>query len=136
MPAESNRYGGAGKTLAIARARNTRREFRAEGKRRKRKAAQASGRAPSALGSAVAPVAFMRDAENRHALDGNPNRGKHHASRANLNLADDPSGRRARVSHNDGRRKHGQTARSPYLETWNSHIPSLGKTLSKRVPRS
>lgn len=101
-----------------------------------RQAGKAKRRAANPLGSVAAPVAFL-GTEDAHALNLNPNTAKRHAARAGVNVNNDPaSARRTRVSRNEGRRAHGEIARTPYLETWNARIPALGSTLSKRVPRA
>jgi hypothetical protein len=123
-------------TLAerISRMSQSRSQFRAEGKRRKRAAAALAGKRPP-LGSAAAPVAFAHSAD-AHSLAVNPNTAKRHASRAGLNLADPASAARGRVSRNEGRRKRGEISRTPHLESWNERIPALGSTISRRVPRA
>lgn len=78
----------------------------------------------------AAPVAFA-GTEDAHPLALNPNAGKRHASRANLNLHSDPAGaQRERLTRNTGRRRMGQRTPQPYLETWNA--TRKASVLSKR----
>jgi hypothetical protein len=108
---------------------NPARAYRARGKRLKRRAA----RTRNALRSEPSTLAF-RGTDDAHNLAPNPNRAKRHASRANLNLHDDPSeAARARVSGNEGRRRHGGTCRTPELKTTFARIPSLGPAYSRRA---
>lgn len=93
-----------------------------------------NGRKRRRAGAAyAAPVAFL-GTEDAHPLALNPNAGKRHASRANLNLNNDPAGaQRERLTRNTGRRRMGQRTPQPYLETWNG--TRKASVLSKRPIR-
>lgn len=116
-------------TPAQAQEPNPARAYRARGRQAKRQKA----RTANALRSETRTLAF-RGSEDAHSIAPNPNRAKRHASRANLNLHADPSeAARARVSGNEGRRRHGGTCRTPELRTTNARIPALGAAYSRRA---